>query len=339
MTPVRSVTYINYAQPIIVAPAPVVVAPTAPAAVDATTGTPTLAAPQIAQAGPNNSDDNAAPAYPDDEVARANDPPSNQDRALDMFDTARTLFKRGDHAMALSETDRALALMPNDPLIHEFRALCLFAQKDYAQAAAALYAVLSVGPGWDRDTLEGLYNNMAVYQSQLSALEAYRDANPNAANAHFLLAYHYTLNDRNDQAIGELQTVVKLEPRDRLAAQLLKGLSAPDNAPEGPELVQPTPAAKPVDAASLPGTWKAQRGDGAEIELTLTADHKFNWNVADKEKPQTLSGTYTFADNYLILSAPGQSDLIGQLSKEANNSMRFKLAGGSPQDPGLMFSR
>lgn len=342
----RTITYINYAQPIIVAPAPIVVTSSATAPSTAATGTPTLAnplAPQVARVenGPanNTSASDSAPAYPNDEIARANEAPSPQDRALDTFETARKLFKRGDFKMALTETDRALAQMPNDPLIHEFRALCLFAMKDYSQSAAAMYAVLSVGPGWDRETLEGLYNNMAVYQSQLNALEAYRDSNPNAGNAHFLLAYHYMLNGRNDQAISELQTVIKLEPRDRLAAQLLKGLSAPDEAPEGPELPEPTVATIPISAGNLPGTWKAQRADGAEIQLTLDADHKFVWNVADAEKPQKLTGTYTFADNYLILSSPGQSDLIGQVSQEPDNKMRFKLAGGSPDDPGLLFSR
>ena len=323
--PVRSVTYINYAQPIVVAPAPVVVnsAPAAQTTFAPTSGTTPLAvedqAPTLAEVDEQQS--------------------STQDQALDMLDTARSLFKRGDYPMALSQADRAIALLPNDPLMHEFRALCLFAMKDYTQAAAATYAVLSVGPGWDRSTVEGLYNNMAVYQVQLNALEAYRDANPNAGDAHFLLAYHYMLNDRNEQAAAELKEAVKLEPKNRLAAQLLKGLSAPVEDEQGPVLAAPTPAAAPVDAATLPGKWTAERSDGAKINLSLSADHKFSWTVADENNPQKLSGTYTCADNYLILTAEGQSALVGQVAMPSADQLSFKLAGGSPSDPGLQFTR
>ena len=336
----RSVTYINYAQPIIVTPAPV----TSATIVNSPTTFAADAPPESAYSptavteatADEINDAEAYPADPNDATAAAE---SNQDKALDMFDTARALFKRGDFALALSQTDRAVALMPNDPLMHEFRALCLFAMKDYGQAAAATYAVLSVGPGWDWATLEGLYNNMAVYQAQLKALEAYRDANPDTGNAHFLLAYHYLLDGRTDQAAAELQAVVKLEPKDALAAQLLQGLTTPEEEGPGPELNAPTLAVVPVEAASLPGKWIAERRDGSTIELSLTADHKFAWTVMDEEKPQKLSGTYSFADNYLILSAAGQSTLVGQISKESADAFRFKLASGSPNDPGLVFKK
>jgi tetratricopeptide (TPR) repeat protein len=327
------VTYINYAQPIVVAQAPAVVVAPQTTFSPADTETPTLAA-----APPNTYPvDGDSPDSDLDNDVRGNDPPDTQDQALGMFDSARALFKRGDYKMALSQADRAVALLPNDPMMHEFRSLCLFAMKDYGQAAAAAYAVLSVGPGWDKETLEGLYNNMAVYQMQLKELEAYRDANPNAANARFLLAYHQMLNGRNEQAIEELKTVVQLQPKDRLAAQLLKGLTAPEEAPDL-KLEAPGPTVA-VDGANLPGKWTAEREDGAKITLTITADQKFTWTVASEEKPQELSGTYTFADNYLILSAPGQSALVGQLSMASTNEMTFKLAGGSPHDPGLKFVR
>jgi Flp pilus assembly protein TadD len=49
----------------------------------------------------------------------------------------------GDFARALRLTDLALRPHPNDPVLHEFRALCLFALGRYDKAAAALYAVLT----------------------------------------------------------------------------------------------------------------------------------------------------------------------------------------------------
>ena len=40
----------------------------------------------------------------------------------------------------------AAGALPGDAVLHEFRALCLFALGEYQQAASPLYAVLSVGP-------------------------------------------------------------------------------------------------------------------------------------------------------------------------------------------------
>ena len=69
--------------------------------------------------------------------------------------------------------DQAIALVPNDTVLHEFRGLTLFALGRYKEAAAAEYAVLSAGPGWDWTTLSGLYPNVDVYTEQLRALEQY----------------------------------------------------------------------------------------------------------------------------------------------------------------------
>src|SRR5262249_57315751 len=107
------------------------------------------------------------------------------------FDQAREAFKAGDYAQALKKVDEALQKLPKDAALHEFRALVLFAQGQYQQAAATIYSVLAVGPGWDWTTLSSMYSNVDVYAKQLRALEAYRKQNPGAADAAFLLAYHY----------------------------------------------------------------------------------------------------------------------------------------------------
>src|SRR5262249_17524474 len=102
-----------------------------------------------------------------------------------------TAFKAGDSAQALALCDQALAKLPNDSSLHEFRGLVLFALGRYDDAAAALYAVLSVGPGWDWTTLVSLYADVAVYTAQLRALEQYCDSLAGAAAPRFVLAYHY----------------------------------------------------------------------------------------------------------------------------------------------------
>ena len=98
---------------------------------------------------------------------------------------------QGDYKTALAQVDQAIAQVPNDTVLHEFRGLVLFALGRYKEAAAADYAVLSAGPGWDWTTLSGLYPNVDVYTEQLRALEQYAKSHPAASEAKFLLADNY----------------------------------------------------------------------------------------------------------------------------------------------------
>ena len=260
-----------------------------------------------------------------------------QQQALAVFDIARELFKKGDYQLALAETNRAIALAPNDTLMHEFRALCLFASKDYQQSAAAIYAVLSIGPGWDWATVAGLYPDPSLYTQQLRALEGYCNENPQAPHARFLLAYHYLLEGHNDEAAIEFEAVVELQPKDQLSAQLLKGLKNPpsDQAPAEPELAAPALPTTPVEPAMVLGSWKSSRADGSKFELSLTKDNKFSWKFSQDGKDQQLKGTYTLANNYLILSANNQNALVGQVAMQPGDKLQFKLAGGAAERPGI----
>ena len=49
------------------------------------------------------------------------------DPAISLFDQGREAFKTGNYTSALSFTDQALRSLPNDPALHEFRSLVLFA--------------------------------------------------------------------------------------------------------------------------------------------------------------------------------------------------------------------
>ncbi|MGO9468069.1 MAG: tetratricopeptide repeat protein [Isosphaeraceae bacterium] len=84
----------------------------------------------------------------------------------------------GDFGQALKLADGALSKTPNDPILHEFRATCLFALGRFDEAAVPMYTVLSAGPGWDWTTLAGLYPSVDVYSQQLRSLEAFCDATP-----------------------------------------------------------------------------------------------------------------------------------------------------------------
>src|SRR5262249_586529 len=115
------------------------------------------------------------------------------------FDTARELFKQGDYRGSQENVERALVALPSDTGLHEFRALMLFAQGKYQDAAATLYAVLAAGPGWDWATMSELYPDTEAYTGQLRDLERYSRDHTRAADGHFLLAYHYLVLGYQDQ--------------------------------------------------------------------------------------------------------------------------------------------
>src|SRR5262249_23222490 len=149
------------------------------------------------------------------------------------FDAARDSFQQGNYDQALQQTNDALKQTPNDTALHEFRALCLFALKRHDEAAASLYAVLSVGPGWDWATLIGLFADVDTYTAQLRGLEDACRANPQSAAARFVLAYHYLTQGHNDAAVSILKQVLALRPDDSLSAKLVATLSPPQAAPSG----------------------------------------------------------------------------------------------------------
>jgi hypothetical protein len=306
--PVGGVTYVNYSQPVVV-PSP----------------SPTYS-PQAAPAV-----NPAAPPVPS--VPRT----PAQTQGLNTFANAQALFRQGEYQAALNETNRAVALLPNDSLMHEFRGLCLFALGDYQTAAAAVHAVVSVGPGWNWGTVSNLYGSPNAYTSQLRALESYCNEHPDASAPRFLLAYHYLLAEHNQEAAAVLTDVVRLQPDDQLATQLLKGLTTPPEAAPAP----PSPPAhgRPVEPANLLGHWRASRPDGSSFVLDLTDDNRFNWQFKGSDREQQFSGTYTLAKNFLILSANDQNSLVGQVSLGADDKLNFRLAGGNPAEPGLTFTR
>jgi len=167
------------------------------------------------------------------------------DQSVAAFDDARAAFKAGGYGQALKLADDALTRTPNDPILHEFRATCLFALGRYDEAAVPMYTVLSTGPGWDWTTLAGLYPSVDVYSQQLRSLEAFCDATPQAASARFLLASLYMTQGSADAAAGVFKQVVALQPQDRLSAQLLDVLI---RKPEAEVAQAQGAAAQPGDA-------------------------------------------------------------------------------------------
>ena len=280
------------------------------------------------------------------------------DASVDIFDSARASFKEGNYAKALTETDQAIVKLPNDTAIQEFRALIFFALRDYDRAAAVLYSVLSVGPGWDWTTLIGLYPDVETYTAQLRALEAYRDAHPDSAPAPFVLAYHYMSSGYTDAAEKQLQQVVRLKPSDRLSAEILKRLTTPASGANGTAVpaataiaadappANPEPPADATPAVNIPpaqivGTWTASPADGVTITLNLTPDNKFTWGVKDKGGDRSFAGTSSLGSDILTLAPPSGTAMVGKISlKDANQfNFNFKALGAGSDDPGLNFKK
>jgi tetratricopeptide (TPR) repeat protein len=262
--------------------------------------------------------------------------------AMALFDAGRTSFQQGNVADALARSDEALAKLPGDTTLHEFRALCLFALGRYDEAAAGLYAVLSVGPGWDWATLVGLYPGVDVYTTQLRALESYCREHRDSASARFVLAYHYLTQGHAEAAVGILRDVVALRPGDGLSARLLKQLDPPKEATAATPA--PTPAAAPDDTtppagASLAGTWNSQPAPDTRIALTVQPDGGFTWKVIQKGQPRTFSGKSAYGEGMLTLAQEQGPALVGRVGWKDANHITFHVVGDGPDDPGLLFSR
>lgn len=266
--------------------------------------------------------------------------------ALTLFDGARTAFQQGDYVGALNQADQALASLPSDTTLHEFRALCLFALGRYDEAAATLYAVLSVGPGWDWTTMISLYPGIDTYTAQLRALEGYCSEHRESAGARFVLAYHYLTQGHMDAAVVLLKQVVALKPDDRLASSLLKQLDAPKDQPATATTPAPAqPAAPPADAtppagATISGTWTASPDPGTQIVLDVKENGPFTWKVTQKGRPHQFSGTASYGGGVLTLAQVDNGPvLVGRVSWKDASHMTFQIPGGNPDDPGLSFSR
>ena len=263
----------------------------------------------------------------------------------------REAFKAGDYPKALDLVDQALKTMPNDATLHEFRALVLFAFKRYDEAAAALYAVLSVGPGWDWTTLISLYADPETYTQQLRALESSCGQNPQAAAPRFVLAYHYMTQGNIDAAVRQYQIVSKLQPKDQLAAQLVAQLQKTDQTAGATETspgLLPTQTAATTPAApantgtpgTLPGTWSAQPSSDTAITLTVQDEKRFTWKVSHQGKEQQFGGTYTFENGILTLvQDDNKGVMVGNVSWQDPTHYNFKVMGAAPNDPGLSFTK
>lgn len=268
--------------------------------------------------------------------------PAASDAGMSTFDQARTDFYAGNYPSALDNINATLKEMPNDAVVHEFRALVLFALGRYNEAAATIHPVLAVGPGWDWPTLVGLYPSVDVYTDQLRNLENYVKANPNAADALFLMAYHYLTCDHKDAAHRTFEKVVSLQPGDTVAAQYVQ-LTNPEAAttdaptPEAPPAAD-IPAGKLLTEKDLIGKWKAAGPNGTTFNLEMTDQGQFTWAFTQGKNTQSMKGVFAIDQNQLALQPDSGGTMLADLTKK-DSGFHFAMEGAPDKDPGLTFTK
>jgi tetratricopeptide (TPR) repeat protein len=269
-------------------------------------------------------------------AAEAALPPGVSAEAVAKFDQAREAFLGGNYDEALKLTDAAVAQMPRDAVLHEFRALVLFALQRYAESAAVINSVLDVGPGWDWKTLVSLYPNVDVYTNQLRALEAASKKNPKAADLHFLLGYQYLTCGHPDEALKSFRQASELQPKDAVAAALVATLSPRDAQAAAPPAGIPP---KPVPGDSVMGAWTASGANSANYSMNLKKDGTFTWAFNKGARKQEAKGVYTIEGNVLAMEPDTGGVLLAELTAKGQHEIHFKMVGGKSDDPGLDFRR
>ena len=160
------------------------------------------------------------------------------------FAQAQGAFSEGHYKDALRMANHAAVESPQNPKAHELMSLSLFALGDYRGSAIEAHAALALGPAADWPTLYGYYGDDSKYTTQLRALEKYSKENPDAADAHFLRAYHNLMMGHRPQFKEQMSEAAKLTPKDKLAGELLKKYgdgSKTDAPPEPPSVLKETP--------------------------------------------------------------------------------------------------
>ena len=280
----------------------------------------------------------AQPAATDSAAAPSADP------GTQAFADARIAFYSSEYPKALSVLDTTLKTMPNDSVVHEFRGLVLFAMQKYPESAAAVYSVLSAGPGWDWTTLSSLYPSVDTCTQQLRALEQFAKQNPKSADAAFLLGYHYLTAGHAESANKQFKLVQALLPNDRLAAQLAEMTAPP--AKDKPQVVEPTrtsavptvPPEKVVPQEKIVGNWQAI-SSGAVFKLELTPEGAFTWAYERGKDKQTVKGAFVVDQNNLVMEPSAGGTMLGEIEVVADGLFRFKMIGGDKDDQGLLFKK
>jgi len=172
------------------------------------------------------------------------------------LEAARTAFLAGDYAEAQRQANHAIVEMPDQPKSHEMISLAMFAQGDFAGAAAAAHAAVELGSLPDWPTLYGYYNDRDKYIAHLQKLKQHVQDHPDAPEGRFLLGLHNAMMGNRDAAKEQLGEYLKLTRfQDPVATRLYGDVGGDVSALPKPEAVIPAaPQNIPATDESSPRT-------------------------------------------------------------------------------------
>ena len=268
----------------------------------------------------------------------AQDQPAPSGQALSTFDEGLAQFRSGDYQSALRTFDATLQRLPSDPVVHEVRALTLFALGQYESAAAVLNSFLSSAPGMDWTTMSSLYGKTEDYATQLRRLEQYCVAHADDPASHFVLTYHYLALGEQDDAVNALKVVVKNQPKDYTAKRMLDALAPPLSSIVA--TTEENAAAKSNSPETdLVGNWRAKTGS-TTIDLAITEGSQFTWKATQAgAPPMELKGRVNSGAAELALETEDKGSMVGAVKSLGPEKWQFALSGAPPSDPGLSFER
>ena len=137
------------------------------------------------------------------------------------FQQAQQAFKAGRYNQALKLVEVTAQQHPRSANVQQFRSLILFALGRYRESAGTAYQALSLGAGWNWQTLAGLYGEHPKrYHDQFKVLSEARQNFPDSVDNQFLVAYHSLMQGKLQQGHQALHTLKQRLPQDQLVLQL-----------------------------------------------------------------------------------------------------------------------
>lgn len=290
------------------------------------------------------------------------------EKASTHIEKSQEAFRQGNYVAALESANAAVAESPGDGALHEYRALVLFALGKFSEAAGVLNPVLAGGPGWDWTTMVKLYDSQETYTKQLAALEQYTASKTEAADARFLLGYHYMVCGHVGEAASQFRFASELQPKDTISRQLYNlcavtstpapagpagtaegsaaatetasqaaGESAERPLPEALATPPITPETVPVE--KLTGKWVVDKGEKGVVTLTILDDGKFTWDFTKAGKSDGFGGEFSMNDDGLLVLDAEETQMVATIALPEEKTLQFVIAGGPPGDPGLKFTK
>ncbi len=167
---------------------------------------------------------------------------------------AEQAFRERRYEDAVRLSNHAIVEDSQNGKLHLFASQAFFALGDFQSAAAAIEQAASLLDRGDWGFVVENYQKFYQgndYVAQTDKLRDFIKANPDAPYAYLLLGYHYLFLGHKEAAREDFSRAVKLESRDRLAAELLEMAGGPAPAPVGEIVPTPPPAVemRPPDSA------------------------------------------------------------------------------------------